>query len=71
MVKISCSEIQEGVAFAAPVYFDDGENMFLGARRPVKKYHIDALKRWNIPFLMASGIKLRLSAREPSGEKKE
>ncbi len=57
-VKIPCSEIQLGVRFTAPVFFDDGVNMFLAERKTAKKYHIDALKRWNIPFLLTYGHKI-------------
>lgn len=53
--KIECSSIQLGVCFSAPVYFDDGENMFLSAKNPVKKYHLNAISRWEIPFLLTDG----------------
>ena len=29
--------------------------MFLGANRPVKPFHMLALKRWPIPFLVTEG----------------
>lgn len=53
--KIDCSTIELGTCFSSPVYFDDGENMFLSAKNPAKKYHLDALKRWDIPFLLTDG----------------
>ena len=56
--KIDCSTIQLGVCFSAPVYFDDGENMFLSQGNPAKKYHLEALKRWDIPFLLTDGYVL-------------
>ncbi len=56
--KIPCSEIELGVRYSAPVFFDDGVNMFLAERKTAKKYHIDALKRWNIPFLLSYGHKI-------------
>ncbi|WP_407400655.1 phosphohydrolase [Treponema sp.] len=52
---IHCSVIKPGVRFNAPVFFEDGQNMFLGANRPAKPFHISALKRWNIPFLVTEG----------------
>ncbi|WP_296019684.1 phosphohydrolase [uncultured Treponema sp.] len=57
-LKIPCSEIQLGVRFSAPVFFDDGKNMFLAERKTAKQYHIDALKRWKIPYLLSFGHKI-------------
>lgn len=56
--RINCSEIQVGVAYSQPVFFDDGKNMFLAARQSAKPYHVFVLKRWNIPFLFTAGKKL-------------
>ncbi|MBR3550230.1 MAG: phosphohydrolase [Treponema sp.] len=56
--KIKCDQITEGVCYSAPVFFDDGVNMFLAANHPAKKYHIIALTRWNVPFLVTAGKKL-------------
>ena len=53
--KISCDEIKIGVKFSAPVFFDDGENMFLAEEKTVKQYHIAAIARWNIPYLLTYG----------------
>lgn len=53
--KIDCSRIKVGVVFSEPVYFDDGQNMFLAKNRPAKPYHVAALKRWKIPFLLTVG----------------
>ncbi|MCQ2240278.1 phosphohydrolase [Treponema sp.] len=52
---IHCSFIKPGVRFSAPVFFEDGKNMFLGANCPAKAFHLSALKRWNIPFLVTEG----------------
>jgi hypothetical protein len=41
--------------FSAPVFFDDGTNMFLAEGKAAKAYHVAALKRWNIPFLLTYG----------------
>ena len=49
--KIKRDNIVLGMRFSAPVFFDDGENMFLAENKPVLQYHIDALKKWNIPLL--------------------
>lgn len=53
--KISCDEIKVGVTFSAPVFFDDGENMFLAEGKSAKQYHVAALARWNIPYLLTYG----------------
>ncbi len=57
--KLDCNKITEGIRFTQPVFFDDGKNMFLAAGCPAKKYHINALKRWNIPFLWTDGVVLK------------
>lgn len=53
--KITCDEIKLGMRFSAPVFFDDGENMFLAEGKTAKPYHISALKRWSVPFLLTFG----------------
>ncbi len=59
--KIDCSRIKVGVVFSEPVYFDDGQNMFLAKNRPAKAYHVAALKRWKIPFLLTVGHEINNS----------
>ena len=53
--KIDCKNIKLGMRFSAPVFFDDGENMFLGEEKAIKNYHIDAIQRWNIEYLLTYG----------------
>ncbi|MBQ9495183.1 MAG: phosphohydrolase [Treponema sp.] len=53
--KIACESIKEGVRFSAPVFFDDGKNMFLAEGKAAKPYHIAAIKRWKLPFLLTYG----------------
>lgn len=53
--KIDCKDIKLGMRFSAPVFFDDGENMFLGEEKAVKNYHIDAIQRWKIDHLITYG----------------
>ncbi len=60
--RLKCDEIKEGVVFSAPVFFDDGVNMFLAARQPAKRYHVAALVRWEVPFLVTAGHKIDASA---------
>ncbi|MFA6857489.1 MAG: phosphohydrolase [Treponema sp.] len=54
-IKIKSGEIKEGMKFSAPVFFDDGKNMFLAEGKAAKPYHIVALKRWAIPYLLTYG----------------
>ncbi len=53
--KIDCKELKLGMRFSAPVFFDDGENMFLGEEKSVKNYHINAIQRWGIEYLLTYG----------------
>ncbi len=50
--RINCSDIKLGMKFPSPVFFDDGENMFVAENKTIKAYHIAALARWNIPYLL-------------------
>ena len=54
-IKIDSSLIKEGMRFSAPVFFDDGSNMFLAEGKATKAYHVAALKRWKIPYLLTYG----------------
>ena len=53
--KINCSDVKLGVRFSAPVFFEDGKNMFLASGKEAKPYHIFAINRWKIPFLLTCG----------------
>lgn len=55
MTRIYSKELKEGIIYSAPLFFDDGVNMFLAKRRALKKYHIDILKKWSIPFIITYG----------------
>lgn len=57
LAKLSCEEIKEGVSFSAPVFFEDAVNMFLAANKPVKGYHVAAIERWKVPYLLTAGHK--------------
>ena len=63
-LKLTQNDITEGVCFSAPVFFDDGKNMFLAAGKPAKPYHLAALKTWNIPFLLTVGHVLKSMRRQ-------
>lgn len=53
--RIKAVDLKEGMRFSAPVFFEDGENMFLAESFPVKAMHINALIQWNIPFVITYG----------------
>lgn len=53
--RINSGDIHLGMRFTAPVFFDDGKNMFLAEKKPVRQYHLKALEKWSIPFLLTYG----------------
>ncbi|MCR5605515.1 MAG: hypothetical protein K6F69_01690 [Treponema sp.] len=53
--KIDCKDLRLGMRYSAPVFFEDGKNMFLAPGKEVKPYHLFAIKRWNINFLITTG----------------
>ncbi|MCQ2584286.1 MAG: hypothetical protein MJ185_01745 [Treponema sp.] len=55
MERIEISAIKPGIRFSKPVYFDDGKNMFIESGITVKPYHMAALTKWRIPFLLSDG----------------
>lgn len=59
--KLDPSYFSIGICFSAPVYFDDGKNMFLAAGKTAKAYHVAAIKQWNIPYLLTTGKEINPS----------
>lgn len=55
MKKFSAADARLNMMFSAPVFFDDGRNMFLAEGKTIKPYHMAAIKRWNIKTLLTSG----------------
>ena len=53
--QINVDSVKEGMCFSSPLFFDDGENMFLPKGHAVSLYHLNVLKRWKVPFLLTSG----------------
>lgn len=53
--KVLRKDIEKGLRFTAPVFFDDGQNMLVHKGIPIKQREIDALDRWNIPFVLTAG----------------
>lgn len=54
-VRVNSGNIHEGDMYTEPLFFDDGKNMFLPEKRPVKLYHLKALERWSIPYVLTKG----------------
>lgn len=59
MNKIASGDIKRGMRFSAPVFFDDGKNMFLAEGKSAKSYHVASLERWQIPFLLTNGHEMK------------
>ena len=55
MKKFSAADAKLNMMFSAPVFFEDGKNMFLAEGKTIKPYHLAAIKRWNIKNLLTSG----------------
>ncbi len=53
--KVFRNELEEGMRFTAPVFFDDGENMLVSRGVPIKTRELAALDRWKIAFVMTAG----------------
>lgn len=53
--RIDTDDLQLGMRFSAPVFFDDGENMFLAEGKAIKPYHFAAINRWHIKSLLTYG----------------
>lgn len=55
MNQIKCQDIRVGMRFSKPVYFEDGVNMFVESGVTIKPYHLVAITRWRIPYLLSDG----------------
>jgi len=55
MNQIKCQDIRVGMRFSKPVYFEDGVNMFVESGITIKPYHLVAITRWHIPYLLSDG----------------
>ncbi|AEE16345.1 hypothetical protein [Treponema brennaborense] len=53
--KIAGGDLQTGMRFSAPLFFEDGRNMFLAEGKSLKPYHLAAVARWNVPFVVTYG----------------
>jgi len=53
--KVFRNELEEGMRFTAPVFFDDGENMLVSRGVAIKTRELAALDRWKISFVLTAG----------------
>ena len=53
--KVSVAELKENMRFSEPVFFDDGVYMLADAGVPLHSRELDALVRWDIPFVLTAG----------------
>ena len=58
METIRSEDVKEGMRFSAPVFFDDGKNMFLAEKKPLTAFHASVLSRWGIPYIVTYGRQL-------------
>lgn len=55
MKRIPAKELKLGMKFSAPLFFDDGKNMFLPESWPITNILLSVLNRWNIEFVQTYG----------------
>lgn len=55
MKRIEVSQIKIGTCFSEPVFFEDGQNMFLSDNKRATQVHLDVIKNWNVPYLLTEG----------------
>jgi len=53
--EIKTTDLKLGMRYSAPVFFDDGTNMFLAENKPVMQFHLDAVKHWKIKKVVTYG----------------
>lgn len=69
--KIERSALKENMRFSAPVFFDDGEYMLVNEGVPLHKKELDALARWDIPYVLTSGFEMKEGEELPEPEEME
>ena len=55
MTNINTTSLKKGMVFSAPLFFDDGKNMFLAEKSPIERFHLETIKRWKIKSLVTYG----------------
>ncbi|TYT78005.1 HD-GYP domain-containing protein [Treponema phagedenis] len=60
--RIKTSDLQLGMSFSAPVFFDDEQNMLLNKKEPIGQRELNALKNWDVPFIVTEGTIIQNTA---------
>ena len=60
--RIKVEDLQEGMIFSEPLFFDDGKNRVLGKMHPVSQRELSVLKKWQVPFVMTAGKPVKTDA---------
>ena len=60
--RIKVEDLQEGMIFSEPLFFDDGKNRVLGKMHPVSQRELSVLKKWHVPFVMTAGKQVKHDA---------
>lgn len=63
MKTFKIEELQEGMRFSEPVYFED-DNMLLPPNVPLKKKDIERLKKWRVEVIQTNGDILKESLKD-------
>ena len=53
--KIKTADLEIGERFSAPVFFDDGKNMFLLKGMALSENELNTLKRWKVQYVVTAG----------------
>ena len=53
--KIKTADLKIGERFSAPVFFDDGKNMFLLKSMALSENELNTLKRWKVQYVVTAG----------------
>lgn len=69
--KIERSALKENMRFSAPVFFDDGVYMLVNEGIPIHKRELDALERWDIPYVLTAGSEMKDGEELPEPEELE
>lgn len=69
--KIERSSLKENMRFSSPVFFDDGVYMLINEGEPIRARELNALDRWDIPYVMTSGVELKEGEEVPAPEEVE
>ena len=64
MNNIDAMSLKKGMMFSAPLFFDDGKNMFITEKCPIEKFHLETIKRWKIKTLVTFGKEITLAELE-------